>query len=88
MGRREKPPEHCNHGVSFEQARRIFDGFTVDMVDDRLWGGSELSPGVMGAVTLLAVVHTDRQGTCRLISARPANRREKKHKEIRKTFDA
>ena len=23
------------HGVSFEQARHIFDGFTIDLVDDR-----------------------------------------------------
>ena len=80
------------HGVSFEQAKRIFDGFTVDIVDDRFVYGEvrELSLGVLGGVTMLAVVHTDRQGMCRLISARQANRKEKKHyeKEIRKTFDA
>ena len=81
----------AKHGVSFELAQQIFDGFTVDRIDDRFAYEEmrELSLGVAGSVTILAVVHTDRDGTCRMISARQADGKEKKHyeKEIRKTFD-
>ncbi len=82
----------AKHGVSFELAKQIFDGFTIDTIDDRFAYEEmrELSLGMVGNVTILAVVHTDREGLCRIISARQADRKEKKRyeKEIQKTFDA
>lgn len=82
----------AKHGVSFDQAEQIFDGFTLDWVDDRFDYGEvrEISLGSINQTALIVVVHTDRSGICRIISARPALRKEKKHyeKEIRKTFDA
>ncbi len=82
----------AKHGVSFEQAKHIFDGFTVDSIDDRFVYEEtrELSLGMIANVIILAVVHTDRDGVCRIISARPALRKEKVRyeKEIRKAFNA
>lgn len=50
----------------------------------------EISIGVVAAIAYLAVVHTNRDGVCRIISARQASRNERKHyeEEIQKTFDA
>jgi uncharacterized DUF497 family protein len=80
-----------NHGVSFEDARRIFDGFTVDWVDDRFRYDEvrEISIGLLNGVTILVVVHTDRDGVCRIISARPAVKFERSmyEKAIREAFD-
>ncbi len=92
MGWRKKPTEHCKHGVSFDQAKHIFDGFTIDRIDDRFAYGEtrELSIGMIGNVAILVVVHTNRDGVCRIISARSALRKEKARyeKEIQKTFDS
>ncbi|WP_102960676.1 BrnT family toxin [Mangrovicella endophytica] len=70
----------AKHGVSFAQAAGIFHGFTLDWVDDRFGYGEvrEISIGLADGVAILVVVHTDRDGVCRLISARPALRRERK----------
>ena len=80
------------HGISFEDAQRIFDGFTVDAIDDREDYGEErvISIGMVDGIAVLTVVHTDREGTCRIISARQANRKERERYEqaIRKAFDA
>lgn len=82
----------AKHGVSFEQASLIFDGFTIDSIDDRFdyEETREISLGMIGSMAVLVVVHTDRKGVCRIISARQATRKEKKQyeKEIQKAFDA
>ncbi|MCB8839193.1 BrnT family toxin [Aurantimonas sp. VKM B-3413] len=81
----------AKHGMSFEQAARIFDGFTVDWIDDRFAYGEirEISVGMIDGAAVVVVVHTDRAGVCRIISARPALRHERKRyeTEIRKAFD-
>ena len=68
------------HGYSFEDAAKIFDGPTLDRLDDRFDYGEEryLSVGVANGITLLTVCHTDRFGTIRLISARRATKIERK----------
>jgi uncharacterized DUF497 family protein len=80
------------HGVSFEQAQAIFDGFTVHAIDDRSDYGElrEISIGLLDGVAVIVVVHTDRRNICRIISARRANRKERKlyDEEIQKAFDA
>ena len=69
--------------MRFEDARKIFDGYTVDAIDDRTDYGEEriISIGLLEEVAILAVVHTDRKATCRIISARPANKKERKSYE-------
>ena len=70
----------AKHGISFERAQRIFEGMTVDQVDDRQDYGEEriISLGMIEAILILVVVHTDRNGATRIISARPARRSERK----------
>ena len=67
------------HGISFEQAQQIFDGPTLDREDDRTDYGEKrtTSLGLLGRIVLLSVTHTDREGRMRIISARPASRKER-----------
>lgn len=69
----------AKHGLRFEDAQKIFDGFTVDRIDDRFDYGEErtISIGLLAGVAVLAMVHTDRGGVCRIISARPAKDKER-----------
>ncbi len=67
------------HGVSFELAVGIFDHPRLDRIDDRQDYGETriISLGVVSNVVVLTVVHTDREGRTRLISARRASRKER-----------
>ncbi|MBC7635363.1 MAG: BrnT family toxin [Acetobacteraceae bacterium] len=69
----------AKHGVSFALAQRIFEGVVLTMIDDRLDYGEprNISIGTIDGVVLLAVVHTDRSGRVRIISARRASQRER-----------
>jgi len=79
------------HGISFELAQKIFDGFTVTQIDNRQNYGEirEISLGVVESLAVIVVVHTDRDGTCRIISARQANKREREiyEQKIRTSID-
>jgi uncharacterized DUF497 family protein len=68
------------HGISFDEARHIFDGPTLTRLDDRQEYGEnrDISLGALSPDAVLVVVHTERGGKIRLISARKANRRETK----------
>lgn len=81
----------AKHGVRFEDACKVFDGFTVDFPDDRFDYGEtrEISIGLMDGIAVIVVVHTDRHGVIRIISARPAVKSERKlyDKAIREAFD-
>ncbi len=71
----------AKHGISFEKAKGIFEGDTLTIVDDRYDYGElrEISIGMVEGVLILTVVHTDtKDGKRRLISARKANKRERK----------
>jgi uncharacterized DUF497 family protein len=67
------------HGVSFEVAIRIFEGPVLTRDEDSYDYRElrEISIGMVGAAVVLVVVHTDRSGVTRIISARPATRRER-----------
>ena len=69
----------AKHGISFDLACRIFESFTVDAEDTRrdYCERRVLSIGCVDDIAVLVVVHTDRQGTCRIISARQANTQER-----------
>ncbi len=69
---------YASHGVSFETAREVFkDPFAIERLDDRESYGEErfiLIGMAEGAV--LTIVHTERAGRFRLISARRATKHE------------
>lgn len=76
------------HGVSFEQARSVFQDPLARLVDDPehsvdeerfvLFGQSETG-------RMLAVMHTEREGTLRLISAREMTPKEnRQYAQIRR----
>jgi len=71
------------HGISFKKAQGIFYGEIVTTIDDRFDYDEtrEISIGLVDGVLLLTVVHTDKDGKIWLISARRANKRERKHYE-------
>ena len=73
----------AKHGVDFDDAQRVFDGFTFDAPDNRFDYGEEriISIGLLEGIAILVVVHTDRVGVCRIISARQANRKERSRYE-------
>lgn len=68
------------HGISFEEAATIFDGPLFTLEDegnhDEL---RERSYGLIGGVVVVCVIHTDRNGVTRIISARKATANERKH---------
>ncbi len=68
------------HGISFDEACLIFEGPTLSRVDDRFDYGEtrRVSVGLIRDVVAVVVVHTDREGATRIISARLANRDERK----------
>ena len=80
------------HGVSFEQAVRIFEGPCLTWIDDRdIYSEMrEVSIGMIDGAATVIVVHADRNNITRIISARAANRRERRRyaKEIFGTDDA
>ena len=71
------------HGISFEQAAQIFDGPVLTWTDDREDYGEvrQVSIGKLGGIAIVAVVHTDRRGVTRIISARAASRAERRFYE-------
>jgi uncharacterized protein len=66
-------------GFSFEYAARIFLGRTLERQDDRReYGEIRVQAIGQAAGDILFVVYTDRGDTCHLISARLANRKERR----------
>ena len=67
------------HGVSFEIARRIFEGSYLTRLDERRDYGETryIGVGEVDGVAVIVVAHTKRGGRIRLISARPASRKER-----------
>lgn len=71
------------HGIGFATAVCIFDGFVLTLKDNRHDYGEvrERSIGAVEDILFLTVVHTDRDGRKRIISARRANKTERKRYE-------
>ncbi len=69
----------AKHGISFEEAKAIFDGEHLSIEDegdhDEI---RERSYGLIRGLLLLCVVHTDRDGVTRIISARKATPSERR----------
>jgi len=68
------------HGILFEEAREIFRGPVLTAVDDRIDYGETryISIGELYSVIVIVLVHTDRKGRKRIISARRANKMERR----------
>ncbi|MCZ0942039.1 MAG: BrnT family toxin [Gammaproteobacteria bacterium] len=75
------------HGVSFDLAKTIFQGPVpvLTSLDERDDYGEDrcVSIGLAAGAVALVVVRTDRNGRVRIISARPARRRERRIYEER-----
>ena len=67
------------HGVDFEDARRaVLDPFRLEIIDDRFEYGEErlqIIGASFGEVLFVVTVFRD-ENVCRIISARPATRKE------------
>ena len=77
------------HGIRFEEACQIFKNDVFTWIDERKDYNEtrKISIGSLGDEIIIVVVHTDRSGVTRIISARPANKTERKiyHEHIKKT---
>jgi uncharacterized protein len=78
------------HGIKFEEARLIFNGPVLTATDTRHDYGEqrEISMGALNMEIVITIVHTDRNGRKRIISARKANRKERGmyYEHIKKTL--
>ena len=75
------------HDVSFEEAQSVFfdpSSITVPDPDHSIDEFRFIINGYSIRQKQLVVIHTDRDGKIRIISARPANRRERKEYEQEK----
>jgi uncharacterized protein len=68
------------HGIWFEETVTIFDNTVITAQDNRKNYGEDrfISIGMIADVFIIIVVHTNRNGKLRIISARRANERERK----------
>jgi uncharacterized protein len=69
----------AKHGMSFGEVTSIFQG-PILTIEDTSHNPEvrELSFGLLGGVVVVCVVHTQRGGKTRIISARKAKRAERK----------
>jgi uncharacterized DUF497 family protein len=68
------------HGISFDQAKTVFGDVLAVTVPDVAHSHSEsrfVTLGQTATGRLVVVVHTDRGNKTRIISARPASKRER-----------
>ncbi len=68
------------HGISFEEATEIFYGIVFTVIDERYNYGEirQISTGAIQGIIIITVVHTERNGNIRIISARKATPKERK----------
>ena len=74
------------HGVSFQEASTIFMDSLSSTISDPLHSFNEqrfVTIGESAEREVLVVVHTQREATIRIISAREATRRERQNYESR-----
>ena len=73
------------HRVTFDEAATVFADFGSRTILDPLHSGSEdrfVTTGRSVRGRLLVVVHADETDTIRIISARPATKRERNDSEL------
>lgn len=69
----------AKHGLAFGEVTEAFSGRMLGRRDVRFDYGEDrwVGVGVIRGAVVVAIVHTDRKGVTRLISARRASRRER-----------
>ena len=68
----------AKHGISFGEAATIFEGPVFTLADeDPVEEVRERSYGLINGITVVCVIHTDRNGATRIISARKATKSER-----------
>jgi uncharacterized protein len=68
----------AKHGISFEEASTIFEGPVFTLADeDPVEELRERSYGLINGITVVCVIHTDRDEVTRIISARKATKSER-----------
>ena len=67
------------HGIDFSDARRLFNGYTATVEDDRVDYGEQrfITFGVLDG-EVVAVAHTETEDAIRVISMRKATKNEEK----------
>ena len=70
----------AKHGIGFDRAVRVFFEPNVEIVGKPGPDGERrtVTIGRIDGLLVVAVAHTDRRGVSRLISARPAGRKERR----------
>ena len=69
------------HGISFKQAETIFDGsypILTEADPSSLDEFREMTYGILHGTMVICVIHTDRNGITRIISARKATKHEER----------
>jgi uncharacterized DUF497 family protein len=68
------------HGISFEEAKEIFNGIVFTVIDYRYESNElrEISIGAIKSFVVVTVVHIERRGKIRLIYARKATPKERR----------
>ncbi len=74
------------HGIDFQQAKRVFKDPNILTYEDTRFNYKEIREISVGQLILMTqqkiiivvIIHTDRDGKVRLISARKASKRERK----------
>lgn len=85
---RKAASNRAKHGISFEEAATVFGDPLGRIVDDPRHSDGEqryVLLGYSGGQRLVAVMFTERGEEIRIISARPATRRERRDYEKGKT---
>ena len=81
---RKESANRRKHGVAFDEALTVFDDPLSVTIPDPMHSEGEIRFIIVGrsrAQRLLVVVHSDHERYIRIISARPASRREKRDYE-------
>ncbi|MBR1092469.1 BrnT family toxin [Bradyrhizobium manausense] len=70
------------HGLSFEEAALIFEGPVLTGPDHSTDEVRDKSFGLLGGTVVICVIHTERNGKIRIISARKATASERKQFDV------
>ncbi|MBF0421166.1 MAG: BrnT family toxin [Magnetococcales bacterium] len=66
------------HGIDFEDAKAVFEGCTITVDDPGDYGEARFISTGMVRQHVMVVIHTERKGNIRIISARKATKNEQK----------
>ena len=87
MGRKQEPNQHLEARDQLRGCETRFDRPVLTWLDRRRDYGEDryLSIGLVEEAALIVVSHTRRDGRIRLVSARPASRKERRiyHERLR-----